>query len=98
LDSAEGIWAAATRCRLSANAYIEAFHSNLQREVIDRYEFDSIYHAQMVIDRYYEWYNKKGGMAPQGTPFWIFNNTKRPKLPTNDIQLPSVGKIRSWLI
>ena len=41
------------------NAYIEAFHSNLQREVIDRYEFESIYHAQMVIDRYYEWYNEK---------------------------------------
>jgi putative transposase len=28
------------------NAYIEALHSNLQREVIDRFEFDSIYHAQ----------------------------------------------------
>lgn len=41
------------------NAHIEAFHSNLQREVIDRYEFDSIYHAQMLIDRYYEWYNGK---------------------------------------
>lgn len=26
------------------NAYIEALHSNLQREVIDRFEFDSIYH------------------------------------------------------
>jgi putative transposase len=41
------------------NAYIEALHSNLQREVIDRYEFDSIYHAQMVIDRYYKWYNER---------------------------------------
>lgn len=41
------------------NAYIEALHSNLQREVIDRYEFESIYHAQMVIDRYYKWYNEK---------------------------------------
>jgi len=27
------------------NAYIEALHSNLQREVIERFEFDSIYHA-----------------------------------------------------
>ena len=34
------------------NAYIEALHSNLQREVIDRFEFDSIYHAQMTINRY----------------------------------------------
>ena len=41
------------------NAYIEALHSNLQREVIDRFEFDSIYHAQMIIDRYYNWYNQK---------------------------------------
>ena len=41
------------------NAYIEALHSNLQREVIDRFEFDSIYHAQLVIDRYYRWYNEK---------------------------------------
>ena len=41
------------------SAYIEAFHSNLQREVIDRYEFDSIYHAQMILDRYYERYNEK---------------------------------------
>jgi putative transposase len=53
------------------NAYIEAFHSNLQREVIDRYEFDSIYHTQMIIDRYYKWYNEKrrhgslGRKAPQ---------------------------------
>lgn len=41
------------------NAYIEALHSNLQREVIDRFEFDSIYHAQLIIDRYYKWYNEK---------------------------------------
>ena len=41
------------------NAYIEALHSILQREVIDRFEFESIYHAQMVIDRYYKWYNEK---------------------------------------
>jgi putative transposase len=41
------------------NAFIEALHSNLQREVIDRFEFDSVYHAQMVIDRYYKWYNQQ---------------------------------------
>jgi transposase InsO family protein len=41
------------------NAYIEALHSNLQREVIDRFEFESIYHAKMIIDRYYKWYNEK---------------------------------------
>jgi len=41
-----------------AGAYIEALHSSVQREVIDRYEFDSLYHAQLVIDRYYRWYNE----------------------------------------
>ena len=46
------------------NAYIEALHSNLQREVIDRFEFDSIYHAQMIIDRYYKWYNEKRRHGP----------------------------------
>jgi putative transposase len=30
---------------------------NLQREVIDRFEFDSIYHTKMIIDRHYKWYN-----------------------------------------
>jgi transposase InsO family protein len=53
------------------NAYIEALHSNLQREVIDRFEFESIYHTQVVIDRYYKWYNEKrrhwslGGKTPE---------------------------------
>jgi transposase InsO family protein len=58
------------------NAYIEAFHSNLQREVIDRYEFDSIYHAQMVLDRYYEWYNDKRrhGALQRQTPNHVFQN------------------------
>ena len=41
------------------NAYIETLHSNLQREMIDRFEFEFFYHAQMVIDRYYKWYNEK---------------------------------------
>jgi putative transposase len=53
------------------NAYIEALHSILQREVIERFEFESIYHAQLVIDRYYKWYNEKrrhgslGGQTPE---------------------------------
>ena len=56
------------------NAFIEALHSTLQREVIDRFEFDSVYHAQMILDRYYKWYNEKrrhsslSGKTPQ--IFW----------------------------
>lgn len=41
------------------NAYIEALKSNIQREVIERFEFDSIYHAQMIIVWYDKWYNEK---------------------------------------
>lgn len=62
------------------NAYIEALHSNLQREVIDRFEFDSIYHAQMIIDRYYKWYNEKRrhGSLKGKTPEFIYNHFFNP--------------------
>ena len=62
------------------NAYIEALHSNLQREVIDRFEFDSIYHAQMIIDRYYKWYNEKRrhGSLKRRTPGSVYNHFFNP--------------------
>lgn len=62
------------------NAYIEALHSNLQREVIDRFEFDSIYHAQMIIDRYYKWYNQKRrhGSLKGRTPQSVYNQYFNP--------------------
>jgi putative transposase len=62
------------------NAYIEALHSNLQREVMDRYEFDSIYQAQLTIDRYYEWYNTKRrhGSLNGKTPQIIWNQYFNP--------------------
>ncbi|MEO5997541.1 MAG: DDE-type integrase/transposase/recombinase [Chitinophagaceae bacterium] len=41
------------------NAYIEALKSNIQHEVIERFEFDSIYHAKMIIVWYDKWYNEK---------------------------------------
>ena len=52
------------------NAYIEALHSNIQREVVERYEFESIYHAQMIFSRYYEWYNnhRKHGSLGRKSP------------------------------
>jgi transposase InsO family protein len=31
------------------NAYIQALHSNVQHEVVERFEFESIYHAQMIL-------------------------------------------------
>lgn len=39
------------------NAYIEAFHSILQREVIERFEFTDAYDTKLTIDAYMEHYN-----------------------------------------
>lgn len=53
------------------NAYIEAFHSILQRELIERYEFGSFYEANQHIENYMHWYNyerkhkKLGRITPQ---------------------------------
>ena len=41
------------------NAYIEALHSTLEREVIRRYWFDSFFYAKWKIDEYYKFYNRK---------------------------------------
>lgn len=64
------------------NAYIEALHSNLQREVIDRFEFDSIFHAQMIIARYYKWYNEKRrhGSLKGRTPDCVYHQNINPSL------------------
>jgi transposase InsO family protein len=66
------------------NAYIEALHSILQREVIERFEFDSIYHAQLVIDRYYKWYNesRRHGSLKGQTPDTVWNQYFNP-IPLN---------------
>jgi len=52
------------------NAYIEALHSTVQREVIERFEFESVYHAQMIFHRYYDWYNqhRKHGSLGRKSP------------------------------
>jgi putative transposase len=41
------------------NSYIESFHSNISRELINRCWFDSIYHARLKINEYYRIYNYK---------------------------------------
>lgn len=52
------------------NAYIEALHSNVQREVIERFDFESVYHAQLILQRYYDWYNnhQKHGSLGKKSP------------------------------
>lgn len=39
------------------NAYIEAFHSIQQRELMDRFTFSSFYDAKQHIEKYMYWYN-----------------------------------------
>lgn len=52
------------------NAYIEAFHSIQQRELIDPYRFSSYYDAKRHIEGYVRWYNQcrrhgsLGGITP----------------------------------
>jgi transposase InsO family protein len=50
------------------NAYIEAFHSIQQRELIDRYSFSSFYDAKQHIEKYMKWYNTK---RKHGAIGWI---------------------------
>lgn len=52
------------------NSYIEAFHSIVQREVVDRYEFDSFYHAKHTLAAHRSWYDNRRnhriiGMIPR---------------------------------
>ncbi len=41
------------------NAYIEAFHSILETEVVQRFELDSYYGAKLSIDSYIDIYNNR---------------------------------------
>lgn len=65
------------------NAYIEALHSVLEKELIRRYYFDSIYYAKWKIADYYNVYNqkRKHRSLRRKTPeqAWndYFNNKKR---------------------
>lgn len=49
------------------NAYIEAFHSIVQREVIDRFEFQGFYEAKLTLQAHRDWYNNRRRHATLGT-------------------------------
>ena len=49
------------------NAYIEAFHSIVQREVIDRFEFQGFYEAKLTLQAHRDWYNNRRRHASLGT-------------------------------
>lgn len=63
------------------NAYIESFFKLLQTEVIERFEWDSFFQLQLLINRYIEFYNNErihsaiGYMSPN--QFLINNNQKK---------------------
>ena len=41
------------------NAYIEAYHSILETEVVQRFEFESYYEARITIETYVDFYNNR---------------------------------------
>ena len=41
------------------NAYIEAYHSILETEVVQRFEFESYYEAKLTIESYVDFYNNR---------------------------------------
>ncbi len=57
------------------NAYIEAFHSIMERELTSKYEFESFYHAEMKIAQYIFTYNniRKHGSLGLRTPQSVWN-------------------------
>jgi transposase InsO family protein len=57
------------------NSYIEAFHSILDREVIQRFEFAGYYEAKLTLTAYMDFYNNKRqhGSLERKTPMKIWN-------------------------
>lgn len=67
------------------NSYIEAFHSIVQSEVIDRFEFESYYEAKEVLKRHFDWYNneRKHGRLGKIIPQQKWNHYTFKKLEEN---------------
>lgn len=41
------------------NSYVESLFSQVEKEVVQRYEFESLYHGREVFERYFNWHNNK---------------------------------------
>jgi putative transposase len=69
------------------NAYIEAFHSIVQREVIKRHEFSSFYEAKTTFQRHLQWYNHERKHCAIGriTPAEKWNQYEKEKAITGII-------------
>lgn len=58
------------------NSYIEAYHSILQSEVVERFELNSYYEAKLIMSNYVEFYNTKRihGSLNMKTPQSVWDN------------------------
>lgn len=57
------------------NAYIEAFHSIVNTEVVERFDFLSYYEAKQTFKKHFQWYNteRKHGQIGRITPLQKWN-------------------------
>jgi putative transposase len=57
------------------NSYIEAFHSILDREVIQRFDFESFYESKQTISAHMDFYNNKRlhGSLKRKTPMQVWS-------------------------
>lgn len=68
------------------NSYIEAFHSIVQKEVIEKKEFMSFYEAKITFQNHLIWYNntRKHGMLGRITPKQKWDNYKNAIIAQSD--------------
>ena len=61
------------------NSYIEAFHSIIDREVIQRFDFESYFEAKLTFSAYMDFYNNKRqhGSLKRKTPMYTWNEYYR---------------------
>lgn len=85
------------------NSYIEAYHSILQTEIVERFEMSSYYEAKLIMTNYVHFYNHKRlhGSLKMKTPqniwdSWYNQNntpTKGERLPSNKEESPLLEKL-----
>ncbi len=58
------------------NSYIEAYHSILQAEVVERFEMSSYYEAKLIMANYVDFYNQKRlhGSLKMQTPQFVWDS------------------------
>lgn len=68
------------------NSYIEAFHSIVQTEVIERFEFAGFYEAKSVFNKHLNWYNneRKHGQLGRITPQQKWNQYQNTTFAISD--------------